>query len=190
MSSEASATRRRWTASRSRVRKGEIFGIIGRSGAGKSTLIRCLNGLERPDSGEIRIEGRDIVGLAERELQPAAPPHRHGLPAFQPALGKDGGRKRRAAAEDRRNSKERAAGEGTRASRPGGACREGESLPRLAFRRPEAAGRNCPRAGSAPGIAAFGRSDIGARPGDDALHPGTSQGHQRQARADDRVDHP
>ncbi|MGO4439787.1 methionine ABC transporter ATP-binding protein [Rhizobium sp. RAF56] len=52
------------------VRKGEIFGIIGRSGAGKSTLIRCLNGLERPDSGEIRIEGRDIVGLAENELQP------------------------------------------------------------------------------------------------------------------------
>ncbi|RWB24827.1 ATP-binding cassette domain-containing protein, partial [Mesorhizobium sp.] len=35
------------------VRKGEILGIIGRSGAGKSTLIRCLNGLERPDSGEI-----------------------------------------------------------------------------------------------------------------------------------------
>ena len=46
------------------VRKGEILGIIGRSGAGKSTLIRCLNGLERPDSGEIFIEGRDIAGLA------------------------------------------------------------------------------------------------------------------------------
>ncbi|RUX90437.1 ATP-binding cassette domain-containing protein, partial [Mesorhizobium sp. M2A.F.Ca.ET.040.01.1.1] len=35
------------------VKKGEILGIIGRSGAGKSTLIRCLNGLERPDSGEV-----------------------------------------------------------------------------------------------------------------------------------------
>ena len=52
------------------VRKGEIFGIIGRSGAGKSTLIRCLNGLERADSGEIHIDGRNISGLAERELQP------------------------------------------------------------------------------------------------------------------------
>jgi D-methionine transport system ATP-binding protein len=52
------------------VRKGEILGIIGRSGAGKSTLIRCLNGLERPDSGQVMIEGRDIARLGERELQP------------------------------------------------------------------------------------------------------------------------
>src|ERR1700733_8450204 len=33
------------------VKRGEIVGIIGRRGAGKSTLIRCLNGLEKPDSG-------------------------------------------------------------------------------------------------------------------------------------------
>lgn len=52
------------------VRKGEILGIIGRSGAGKSTLIRCLNGLERPDSGEVFIEGREISRLRERDLQP------------------------------------------------------------------------------------------------------------------------
>lgn len=52
------------------VRKGEIVGIIGRSGAGKSTLIRCLNGLERPDGGEIKIEGSSIVGLSEADLQP------------------------------------------------------------------------------------------------------------------------
>ncbi|WLR95200.1 methionine ABC transporter ATP-binding protein [Shinella zoogloeoides] len=52
------------------VRRGEILGIIGRSGAGKSTLIRCLNGLERPDSGTIAIEGREITGLGEAELQP------------------------------------------------------------------------------------------------------------------------
>ncbi|MFP5078376.1 methionine ABC transporter ATP-binding protein [Rhizobium sp. YIM 134829] len=52
------------------VRKGEILGIIGRSGAGKSTLIRCLNGLERPDRGSIRIEGTEIAGLTERALQP------------------------------------------------------------------------------------------------------------------------
>jgi len=52
------------------ARRGEIVGIIGRSGAGKSTLIRCLNGLERVDSGEIHIEGRDIARLSEQELQP------------------------------------------------------------------------------------------------------------------------
>ncbi|MET3794168.1 D-methionine transport system ATP-binding protein [Aquamicrobium terrae] len=52
------------------VGKGEIIGIIGRSGAGKSTLIRCLNGLERPDSGEVHIEGREISRLDENQLQP------------------------------------------------------------------------------------------------------------------------
>lgn len=52
------------------VAKGEIVGIIGRSGAGKSTLIRCLNGLERPDSGKVHIEGREISRLDEKQLQP------------------------------------------------------------------------------------------------------------------------
>jgi peptide/nickel transport system ATP-binding protein len=40
------------------VADGEVVGIAGRSGAGKSTLLRCLVGLERPDSGELRINGR------------------------------------------------------------------------------------------------------------------------------------
>ena len=52
------------------VQRGEILGIIGRSGAGKSTLIRCLNGLERPDSGSVIIEGQEITGLTESQLQP------------------------------------------------------------------------------------------------------------------------
>lgn len=52
------------------VKRGEILGIIGRSGAGKSTLIRCLNGLEKPDSGSVLIEGQEITGLSERQLQP------------------------------------------------------------------------------------------------------------------------
>ncbi len=51
------------------LQKGEILGLIGRSGAGKSTLIRCLNGLEQPDAGVIEIEGRDITGLSEQQLQ-------------------------------------------------------------------------------------------------------------------------
>lgn len=51
------------------IAKGEIFGIIGRSGAGKSTLIRCLNLLERPSSGQVRIDGQDITRLDGKALQ-------------------------------------------------------------------------------------------------------------------------
>ncbi len=43
------------------VNKGEVVTIIGPSGSGKSTLLRCLNLLERPDSGEILFNGTDIV---------------------------------------------------------------------------------------------------------------------------------
>ena len=45
------------------IRRGEVFGIIGRSGAGKSTLLRLLNLLERPTQGAVRIEGQDITQL-------------------------------------------------------------------------------------------------------------------------------
>jgi len=48
------------------VRRGEILGIIGRSGAGKSTLIRCINGLEQTDKGEILFDGMP-VGVRSRQ---------------------------------------------------------------------------------------------------------------------------
>ena len=51
------------------VEKGEIFGIIGSSGAGKSTIIRCLNLLERPDTGEIWVDGKEFTRLSEKQLQ-------------------------------------------------------------------------------------------------------------------------
>ena len=50
------------------VEAGDIFGIIGVSGAGKSTLVRTINMLERPDSGSVRISGKDITALPEKEL--------------------------------------------------------------------------------------------------------------------------
>ena len=52
-----------------RVKKGEIFGVIGHSGAGKSTLIRCINLLERPTAGEVRVGDVDLTKLGKRELQ-------------------------------------------------------------------------------------------------------------------------
>lgn len=51
------------------IHKGEIYGIIGMSGAGKSTLVRCLNFLERPTSGTVLVEGKDLSALKDDELR-------------------------------------------------------------------------------------------------------------------------
>lgn len=50
------------------IEQGDIVGIIGFSGAGKSTLIRSVNLLEKPDSGQIIINGKDLTKLSNREL--------------------------------------------------------------------------------------------------------------------------
>lgn len=50
------------------IEDGDIYGIIGMSGAGKSTLARCINLLERPTSGIIRINGVDITGFTGKQL--------------------------------------------------------------------------------------------------------------------------
>lgn len=51
------------------VNDGDIYGIIGMSGAGKSTLVRCINLLERPSAGQVRIDGRDVCAMKEAELR-------------------------------------------------------------------------------------------------------------------------
>ena len=43
------------------IKKGEVIAIIGPSGGGKSTFLRCINRLEEPDSGHIKINGEDIL---------------------------------------------------------------------------------------------------------------------------------
>lgn len=50
------------------IKDGEIFGIIGYSGAGKSTLIRMLNGLEKPTSGQIIVDGINLSELSHHQL--------------------------------------------------------------------------------------------------------------------------
>ena len=53
------------------IYKGDIYGIIGMSGAGKSTLVRCLNFLERPTSGKVIVDGKDLAELSEKQLREA-----------------------------------------------------------------------------------------------------------------------
>src|SRR5204863_7913517 len=50
------------------VREGMILGIIGPNGAGKTTLFNLLNGFTRPSTGEVLLDGRDMVGRKPHEL--------------------------------------------------------------------------------------------------------------------------
>ena len=50
------------------VEQGEFVSIVGTSGSGKSTLLHMLGGLDRPTSGTVRVEGKDIFSLKDEEL--------------------------------------------------------------------------------------------------------------------------
>lgn len=50
------------------VSGGEIVSIVGPSGAGKTTLLQIIGSLDRPDSGSVRFEGRDIFSLSDKQL--------------------------------------------------------------------------------------------------------------------------
>ena len=53
------------------IEEGEVYGVIGKSGAGKSTLIRCINMLEKPTSGEVIVDGKDLTKMSDAELRAA-----------------------------------------------------------------------------------------------------------------------
>lgn len=53
------------------INQGEIFGLIGYSGAGKSTLLRLINLLERPDGGEVIVDGNNLTQLSSNGLRKA-----------------------------------------------------------------------------------------------------------------------
>lgn len=52
------------------VRRGEIFALAGASGCGKSTLLREIILLQKPESGSIRVFGKDVIGLSDQEALP------------------------------------------------------------------------------------------------------------------------
>ncbi|MBI5640432.1 MAG: ABC transporter ATP-binding protein [Nitrospirae bacterium] len=50
------------------IKEGEMLGIIGASGAGKSTLLQILGALDRPTSGKVMFQGRDVASLDDNSL--------------------------------------------------------------------------------------------------------------------------
>ena len=50
------------------VEKGEFAAIVGTSGSGKSTLLHMLGGLDRPTSGTVKVDGRELSGMKDEEL--------------------------------------------------------------------------------------------------------------------------
>ena len=50
------------------IHDGDVYGIVGMSGAGKSTLVRCINLLERPTSGQVVIDSKDLCVMPAKEL--------------------------------------------------------------------------------------------------------------------------
>lgn len=51
------------------IEEGQVYGIIGHSGAGKSTMLRCINGLEGYDEGSLKVMGKEISSMTEKEVR-------------------------------------------------------------------------------------------------------------------------
>ena len=50
------------------IHRGEFVSIVGKSGSGKSTLMHAMSGLDRPEKGEVIIDGQDILKLSQKEI--------------------------------------------------------------------------------------------------------------------------
>ena len=54
---------------RFQIPAGEFVAVMGQSGCGKSTLLYCISGMDRPTSGEIRFDGREMLTLSDQEME-------------------------------------------------------------------------------------------------------------------------
>ena len=158
------------------LEKGEALAIIGSSGSGKTTLLRCLNFLERPDTGVIKVNGETMWDAADPATQKESEIRKKRLHfglVFQnfnlfpqytalqnvmlagELLAKERpdykANKKAIHAELEQQAKELLGQMG----------RAGEPLPAPALRRPAAAGGHCPCAGSPPGHPLLRRTDLG-----------------------------
>ena len=128
------------------IRPGEFVALQGPSGSGKSTLLNLLGLLDRPDSGEVRVEGRDGEALSENERSDsAAGPVRFHFSDFQPHPGPHRRGERRVSAGPGRRGRGGPAGAGEGAA--------GFGRPRLQGRGPAGppVGRGAPARRHRPG---------------------------------------
>ena len=153
---------------------GKLITLLGPSGCGKTTTLRCLAGLERPDSRQDRHRRRDRVRHRQGHLRAAERPrHRHGVPVLRDLAAHDGVRERRVPAAGRARPqifRRRGEGEGAARARDGAHVGLRDAPGDAAFRRPAAAARV--------------RARAGARAEDPAARRAAVQPRRQAARAD------
>ena len=172
------------------IPRGSITGVIGRSGAGKSSLVRLINGLEKPTTGRVIVDDKDISALSGRELRLAQRSIGMIFQQLQPAVLANRRRQHRAAARDRRLDQSRHQGSCRRTACAGRHRRQARPLSFGTLRRPEAARRHRASPRHAAERAVVGRGDFRARSADHARDPRPAGEHQPRTRRDHRADHP
>ena len=160
------------------VPQGSILGVIGRSGAGKSTLIRLVNGLEKPTSGKVIVDGADIAALPEAALRHARRSIGMIFQHFNLLSSRTAAQNIALPLEVAGFDKAEIRTRVEELARPRRPLRQAQPLSVRALRRPEAARRHCPRARHQAEGAALRRGDLGARPGDHPVDPRPARAHQ------------